>query len=107
MLYEAALGLGIAIGPLLGGLLGEVSWRGPFFGVVALMAIAFLCVAVLLRGPRTARVRIPFSAPFRALGRPALAILAVAALSIIAAALPRLRRRMKVEPPLAGPGETD
>ena len=32
ILYEAALGLGIASGPLLGGLLGDVSWRGPFFG---------------------------------------------------------------------------
>ncbi|MFJ6652123.1 MFS transporter [Microbacterium sp. NPDC091313] len=80
MLYEAALGLGIAIGPLLGGLLGEVSWRGPFFGVVVLMAIAFIGVAVLLRGPKEARARLPFSAPFRALGRPALAVLAVAAL---------------------------
>ena len=49
VLYEAALGLGIAIGPLLGGVLGEVSWRGPFFGVVALMAIAFIAVATLLR----------------------------------------------------------
>jgi MFS family permease len=32
VLYEAALGLGIAAGPLIGGLLGEVTWRGPFFG---------------------------------------------------------------------------
>lgn len=80
ILYEAALGLGIAIGPLLGGLLGEVSWRGPFFGVVALMAIAFVSVAVLVRSPKGPRVRIPFSAPFRALGQPALAVLAVAAL---------------------------
>ena len=29
MLYEAALGLGIASGPLLGGFLGGISWRGP------------------------------------------------------------------------------
>ena len=28
VLYEAALGLGIAAGPLVGGLLGTVSWRG-------------------------------------------------------------------------------
>ncbi|CAH0184004.1 MULTISPECIES: MFS transporter [unclassified Microbacterium] len=80
VLYEAALGLGIAIGPLLGGLLGEVSWRGPFFGVVALMAIAFIAVSALLRGPLDKRQPVPFSAPFKALGRPALAILAVAAL---------------------------
>ncbi|WP_431795513.1 MFS transporter [Microbacterium enclense] len=80
VLYEAALGLGIAVGPLLGGILGEASWRGPFFGVVVLMAIAFVAVAVLLRGPAPARTPIPFSAPFRALGRPALAILAATAL---------------------------
>ena len=79
VLYEAALGLGIAIGPLLGGLLGEMSWRAPFFGVVALMAIAFIAVSALLRGPFEKREPVPFSAPFRALGRPALAILAVTA----------------------------
>ena len=39
ILYEAALGLGIAIGPLLGGALGSISWRGPFFGTAVLMAI--------------------------------------------------------------------
>jgi len=38
ILYEAALGLGIAVGPLVGGVLGSISWRGPFFGVSALMA---------------------------------------------------------------------
>lgn len=80
VLYEAALGVGIAVGPLLGGLLGEVSWRGPFFGVVALMAIAFIAVAVLLRGPKEKRSPVSLSAPFRALGKPALAVLAIAAL---------------------------
>lgn len=80
VLYEAALGLGIAIGPLLGGLLGEVSWRGPFFGVVALMAIGFIAVLALVRNGEEKRAPMPFSAPFRALGRPALAILAVTAL---------------------------
>jgi predicted MFS family arabinose efflux permease len=80
VLYEAALGLGIAIGPLLGGILGEVSWRGPFFGVVALMAIAFIAILTLLRGPQEKRVPVPFSAPFKALRRPALAVLAITAL---------------------------
>ena len=39
VLYETALGIGIgiAIGPLLGGALGNISWRGPFYGVAALM----------------------------------------------------------------------
>jgi MFS transporter, ACDE family, multidrug resistance protein len=40
VLYETALGVGIATGPLLGGLLGNISWRGPFFGVAALMAVS-------------------------------------------------------------------
>ncbi|GAA3925446.1 MFS transporter [Microbacterium soli] len=80
VLYEAALGLGIAIGPLLGGLLGEVSWRGPFFGVVVLMAIGFLAVLILVRDEGGAREPMPLSAPIRALRRPALALLAVAAL---------------------------
>lgn len=48
ILYEAALGLGIATGPLLGGLLGGISWRGPFFGTAVLMAIGFVAVLVLL-----------------------------------------------------------
>ncbi len=50
ILYETALGLGIAVGPLLGGELGGISWRGPFFGVSVLMAIAL--VATLLFVPR-------------------------------------------------------
>jgi predicted MFS family arabinose efflux permease len=81
ILYEAALGLGIAVGPLLGGLLGSVSWRGPFFGTAALMAVAFVAIVVLLgKEDRSARVATRLSAPFRALGNPALAILAAAAL---------------------------
>ncbi len=80
ILYEAALGLGIAIGPLLGGILGEISWRGPFFGVVALMAIAFIAVLVLLHGGEEKRTPVKLSAPFQALRQPALAVLAIAAL---------------------------
>lgn len=80
VLYEAALGIGIAIGPLLGGLLGSVSWRGPFFGTAALMAIGVIAIATLLRedGPRPAPT--PLSAPFAALKVPAIRTLAGAAL---------------------------
>src|SRR6185369_11607833 len=49
ILYETALGIGIAIGPLLGGELGGISWRGPFFGVSALMAIALIATIVLVQ----------------------------------------------------------
>jgi ACDE family multidrug resistance protein len=48
ILYEAALGLGIASGPLLGGELGSISWRGPFFGTAALMAVAFIAIVIVL-----------------------------------------------------------
>jgi ACDE family multidrug resistance protein len=81
ILYEAALGLGIAVGPLLGGLLGSQSWRGPFFGTATLMTIAFVAIVILLGKDETAtRVPTKLSAPFRALANPALAILAAAAL---------------------------
>lgn len=60
-LYEAALGLGIASGPLLGGALGSIHWRDPFFGTATLMAIAFVATWKFVRepnrkeAPRTAR----------------------------------------------------
>ncbi len=80
ILYEAALGVGIAIGPLLGGLLGSISWRGPFFGTAALMAVGFIAILTLLRNESSEkRTPIPFTAPFKALTRPALAALAAAA----------------------------
>ncbi len=49
LLYESALGLGMACGPLLGALLGDASWRYPFFGTAALMAVGFLCIAAFLK----------------------------------------------------------
>ncbi|WP_091179571.1 MFS transporter [Paramicrobacterium humi] len=83
ILYEAALGLGIAIGPLLGGLLGHISWRGPFFGTAVLMAIGFIAILTLLKSEGKDENRpapIALSAPFKALARPALGLLAIAAL---------------------------
>ncbi len=48
LLYEAALGVGLAVGPLLGAVLGGVSWRGPFAGTAVLMLIgAVLCATML------------------------------------------------------------
>jgi predicted MFS family arabinose efflux permease len=81
ILYEAALGLGIAIGPLVGGILGSISWRGPFFGVTTLMAIAFIAILALLKSNSLEKPSpTKLSAPFRALRRPALAALAATAL---------------------------
>ncbi|MFW0786302.1 MFS transporter [Gordonia sp. CPCC 206044] len=48
VLYETALGVGIATGPLVGGLLGTISWRGPFFGVAVLMLVALVATVVFV-----------------------------------------------------------
>jgi MFS family permease len=67
ILYEAALGLGIAVGPLLGGELGGISWRGPFFGVAVLMAVALVAtVAFVPRLPKPEH-RTSLVAPIKAL----------------------------------------
>jgi MFS family permease len=80
ILYEAALGIGIAAGPLVGGVLGDISWRGPFFGVAVLMTIAFICIAVFL--PATPKVSRPTSLldPFRALRHRSLLTMGITAL---------------------------
>ena len=67
VLYEAALGLGIAAGPLIGGLLGDISWRGPFFGVAVLMAIALLATVTLVEDPPKPAQKTPLLAPIKAL----------------------------------------
>ena len=67
ILYETALGLGIAVGPLLGGELGAISWRGPFFGVAVLMGIALVATVLMVPSlPRPER-RVSVVAPLRAL----------------------------------------
>src|SRR4051812_11049769 len=80
VLYETALGLGIAAGPLVGGLLGHISWRGPFFGVAVLMAIALVATALLLPAtPRPAQ-RSSLAAPLLALRHRGLATIGVTGL---------------------------
>jgi MFS family permease len=80
VLYEAALGVGIASGPLVGGLLGNISWRGPFFGVAVLMGISLIATAVLLpKTPAPAR-RESITEPIRALRHRSLAVTSVVGL---------------------------
>ena len=67
VLYETALGVGIASGPLVGSLLGGVSWRGPFFGVTTLMAIALIATLVLVRKTPAPAIRQSLAAPILAL----------------------------------------
>ncbi|MBA4026452.1 MAG: MFS transporter [Gordonia sp.] len=69
LLYEAALGLGLAVGPLIGAILGEWTWRAPFGGTAILMAVgAILCATKLTKdGPSSERPRVGITDPLRAL----------------------------------------
>jgi MFS transporter, ACDE family, multidrug resistance protein len=80
ILYETALGVGIALGPLLGGELGAISWRGPFFGVTVLMSISLLATLVLVgKTPRPAH-RQSLLEPLQALRHRALLTMGLTAL---------------------------
>jgi ACDE family multidrug resistance protein len=80
ILYEAALGIGIATGPLVGGVLGGFSWRGPFFGVAALMAIAFILLIVMLPDTPKPAHTTSILDPFRALRHRGLLTVGITAL---------------------------
>ncbi len=70
ILYEAAIGLGISVGPLLGGWLGAISWRGPFLGVATLMVVAFIGLFLLMpktEYKRSEKQKTSLLDPFRAL----------------------------------------
>ncbi|OKI09644.1 MFS transporter [Streptomyces sp. CB02923] len=79
LLYESALGLGMACGPLLGAVLGDMKWRYPFFGTAVLMAVGFVAITVFLKEqPRPAR-KTSLLDPIKALGHGGLASAAVSA----------------------------
>lgn len=80
VLYETALGVGIALGPLLGGELGSISWCGPFFGVSALMAIALLATLFLLPPSPKPQRRESITEPLKALRHRSLATTSVVGL---------------------------
>jgi len=80
ILFEAALGIGIASGPILGGQLGEISWRAPFFGVAVLMSVALIATTVLLPPTRRAPAPTSLADPFRALRHRGLLVIALTAL---------------------------
>ncbi|NUT48872.1 MAG: MFS transporter [Saccharothrix sp.] len=71
LLYEAALGLGLSVGPLLGALLGSFSWRGPFIGTAVLMSAAFVLCSVFLAKDEPRR-GVRLLDPLRALRHPGL-----------------------------------
>lgn len=84
ILFEVAVGLGISVGPLLGGELGSISWRGPFFGVACLMVIAFILIMTLMPSRKNNAAAPPkrktsLLDPFRALKNRALRTFGIAA----------------------------
>ncbi|MFY4775426.1 MFS transporter [Metabacillus sp. RGM 3146] len=56
-MYEAAIGLGMAGGPLVGGVLGGSSWRYPFIATSALIFLAFILVLFFIKDPGKSKPR--------------------------------------------------
>jgi MFS transporter, ACDE family, multidrug resistance protein len=79
ILYEAALGLGLAVGPLVGGLLGDISWMVPFWGTATLLAIGFVALLVFVRGSGKPAEKSHVAAPFKALATPSILVLSIVA----------------------------
>ncbi|MCL2582651.1 MAG: MFS transporter [Streptosporangiales bacterium] len=80
VLYETALGLGIAAGPLIGGTLGTISWRGPFYGVSVLMAIALIATIFLVQKLPRPPKKTSLAAPLKALRHRGLLTMSLTAL---------------------------
>lgn len=79
ILYEAAMGIGMAVGPLLGGVLGSISWRAPFYGTAVLMAIGFAAIALLLKKAEHSPEPVELTAGLAAVKDPALFTLGLVA----------------------------
>jgi predicted MFS family arabinose efflux permease len=80
ILFESALGIGIAAGPIVGGQLGSITWRAPFYGVAVLMSIALVATAFFLPKTPPAPRKTSLADPFKALRYPGLLTIAVTAL---------------------------
>ncbi|SCG61808.1 MFS transporter [Micromonospora inositola] len=76
-LFETALGLGFAVGPLLGGLLGHVSWRLPFFVCGVFMVVALAVASRRLREPDTKLPPVKIRSIFATYRKPAFLALCV------------------------------
>ncbi|MFG3602130.1 MFS transporter [Micromonospora chersina] len=76
-LFETALGLGFAVGPLIGGLLGEVSWRLPFFVCGVFMVLALAVASRKLREPAQKQPPVRLGAIFATYRKPAFVTLCV------------------------------
>ena len=75
-LFETCVGLGFAVGPLIGGLLGKISWRVPFFACGLLMIVAVIVSVTKLKDPAVAPAPLRFASVFRPFRRPGFLVLA-------------------------------
>jgi MFS transporter, ACDE family, multidrug resistance protein len=80
ILYETALGVGIALGPLVGGELGGISWRGPFFGVTVLMSISLIATIAFVDKTPEPKRKTSITEPLRALRHRGLLVMSLTAL---------------------------
>lgn len=76
-LFETCVGLGFAVGPLLGGLLGEIKWRVPFFACGLFMIIALCVSASRLKDPAEKPAPLKVGSIFRLYRKPAFLVLCV------------------------------
>jgi MFS transporter, ACDE family, multidrug resistance protein len=81
VLFEAAVGIGIAAGPLIGGVLGQFSWRYPFIGIGVMMAVVFVLLLIKLPNVKEdigKKSSTSLRDPFRAMKHRSIAVLGTA-----------------------------
>jgi MFS transporter, ACDE family, multidrug resistance protein len=76
-LFETCVGLGFAVGPLIGGLLGKISWRVPFFACGVFMIGALVIALTRLKDPEQAPAPLRLGQVFTPFKKPAFVLLAV------------------------------
>ncbi|WP_426594522.1 MFS transporter [Cellulomonas sp. McL0617] len=76
-LFETCVGLGFAVGPLIGGLLGQISWRVPFFLCGMFMVAALVIAVTRLKDPEEKPAPLRFTEVFQPFRRPAFVALSV------------------------------
>ncbi len=81
VLFEAAVGIGVAAGPLIGGVLGQFSWRYPFIGIGVMMAVVFALLLIKLPNVKEdlgTKSGTSLRDPFRAMKHRSIAVLGTA-----------------------------
>lgn len=66
ILFETSIGIGMALGPMLGGTLGMVSWTWPFAATALLMVVAFFTILIFIPDFETDKVTINVKTTLRA-----------------------------------------